>query len=443
MIETLSSLGAIPRGIETIDGGTSAKPSASLVSAMGGRPLMSGIRVTPDSAMGTSVVNACVRVRSESIASLPLVTYRELAPRKKVRANDESLYRLLHDRPNPWQTSFEWREDMNRQFDTRGNAYSLIERNSRGEILNLYPLRSDRVVIRKGNDLQPYYECSEMSGKPVLSRERVFHLRGMTKDGYTGLSPIQELAEAVGLTIASEQFDAALFGSGALQSGFLAYKGSMQPEEYEAVKKWIGEQYNRGLQSAHKLAVIDGDYTWQGTSQTSEQAQVIETRMFQVEDLARAYRMPLPMIGHSDKTATYASAEQFFLAFVVHCLTPLAIRWEQALRRDLLTDNESDLQPTFIMAGLLRGDIKTRFAAYAVARQWGWFNVDEIRELEDMNELPDGKGQTYLEPMNMIEAGSDREAVNDSQASKFLAALQTLRTFIMTDTAPTLDTEAA
>jgi HK97 family phage portal protein len=390
--------------------------------------------------MQSSVVNSCVRVRAESIASLPLVTMRELAPRKKVRAHEETLYRLLHDRPNPWQTSFEWREDMNRQFDTRGNAYSLIERDSRGAVQNLYPLRSDRVSIRKGDDLRPYYQCSELSGSPTLSRERIFHLRGMSKDGYTGLSPIQEAMEAVGLALATEQFGASLFGNGALQRGWFMYNGSLEPDEYAKVRKWIEEQHGGGMRNANRPGVLDGDWKWQSTSLNADEAQFLATRGFQVEDIARLYRMPLPMIGHSDKTATYASAEQFFLAFVVHCLKPLVDRWEQALRRDLLTEGELDLSPTFLLAGLLRGDIKTRFAAYAVARQWGWFNVDEIREFEDMNELPDGKGQTYLEPLNMIEAGSDREAANQTDAGKVMAALQTLGQF-MANSAPGLETE--
>lgn len=440
MIETLRSLGGIPKGLETFDGGTSAKPSASLVAGLGGRPLASGMRVTPESAMQSSVVNACVRVRSESIASLPLVTMKELAPRKKVRAQQESLYRLLHDRPNPWQTSFEWREDMNRQFDTQGNAYSLIERDSRGTVQNLYPLRSERVSIRKGDDLRPYYQCSELAGSPTLSRERIFHLRGMTKDGYCGLSPLQEAMEAVGLTLALEQFGASLFGSGALHRGWFMYNGSLETQEYKKVKQWIEEQHGGGMRNANRPGVLDGDWKWQPTSMDADEAQFLLSRGFQVEDIARLYRMPLPMIGHSDKASTYASAEQFFLAFVVHCLKPLVDRWEQALRRDLLTESELDLSPTFLLAGLLRGDIKTRFAAYAVARQWGWLNVDEIREFEDMNELPDGKGQTYLEPLNMIEAGSDREAANQDQAGKLMAALQVVGQF-MTDAGPSLEVE--
>jgi HK97 family phage portal protein len=262
----------------------------------------------------------------------------------------------------------------------------------------------------------------------------------LSKDGYTGLSPIQEAMEAVGLALATEQFGASLFGNGALQRGWFMYNGSLEPDEYAKVRKWIEEQHGGGMRNANRPGVLDGDWKWQSTSLNADEAQFLATRGFQVEDIARLYRMPLPMIGHSDKTATYASAEQFFLAFVVHCLKPLVDRWEQALRRDLLTEGELDLSPTFLLAGLLRGDIKTRFAAYAVARQWGWFNVDEIREFEDMNELPDGKGQTYLEPLNMIEAGSDREAANQTDAGKVMAALQTLGQF-MANSAPGLETE--
>jgi phage portal protein BeeE len=160
----------------------------------------------------------------------------------------------------------------------------------------------------------------------------------------------------------------------------------------------------------------------------ADEAQFLESRSYQVEEIARQFRMPPLMIGHADKTATYASAEQFFLAFVVHTLTPVLTRWEQALKRSLFTENEADLFPEFLVAGLLRGDIKSRYAAYAIARQWGWLNADEIREFENMNPLPDGKGEIYLEPLNMIEAGTQRDALAaDSPASGKLLMIEFAR----------------
>lgn len=441
MIETLAGLALdagtdILKAYEVESEGTTGRPSFSMIEAMGGAPLSSGIRVTPDGAMGVSAVNACVRVRAESIASAPLVTFRRNG-RSKERVPDEPLYELLHDRPNPWQTSYEWREDMQRQFDLRGNAYSLIERNGRGVITNLYPLRSDRVTIQKGKDLQPYYQCSELSGVPTLPRENIFHLRGMSKDGYIGLSPIQELMEAVGLAVAAERYGAGLFQSGALHQGILFYNGSITAEEYPKLRKSIDEKLGTRRSRNGGPPMLDGDWKYQPTSMKADEAQFLQTRGNQVEEVARAYRMPLPMIGHGDKAPTYASAEQFFLAFVVHCFTPLVTRWEQAFRRDLLTEDEGDLAPLFLVDGLLRGDIKTRYAAYAIARQWGWFCVDDILELEDRNPLPDGKGQIYLQPMNMVEAGT--VADGNSAGDPILNALNILAEF-MKGQGPQLDT---
>lgn len=430
MIHTLSSL-ALTAGVdinaksyETAEG-TFGKPSLSFVESMGGRPLSSGVRFSPEGAMQASALNACVRVRGESLASLPLVTFRRKGTGKE-RAVDASLYRILHDRPNPWQTSFEWREMMQEDFDLRGNAYSLIERNKRGEIQHLYPLQAAMVTVLKDETSRlPFYRCSELKNSPVLSRENIFHLRGRTRDGYRGISPIQEAAEAIGLSIAAERYGAGLFASGGLHPGLLIFNGTITQEEYETFRKSIDERLGVGGKGGGRIPLIDGDFKYEKTGMRADQAQALETRGWQVQEIARLYRMPLPMIGHNDKTATYASAEQFFLAFVKHCLLPVATRWEQAFRRDLLLDDESELEPLFILEGLLRGDIKTRYEAYAIGRTHGFLNADEIRANEDENPIPDGKGQIYLQQANMVELGSGPQ-----KTGKILEAWDTLGSFL-------------
>ncbi len=393
---------ALKKGEFIDDGSTSAKPTSEFLKAVGGAPTTSGVRVTPDSAMQSSAVNACVRVYAESIATVPLLTHRRLGTGKE-RAQDHPLYKILHDEPNPWMSSFEWREWMERRRCTHGNGFSLIERNGRGDVTALYPL--ENVQVLKGTDRLPYYRVSDIAGSPILPHSQVFHLRNQSRNGYVGLSYVGEAMEAVGLAIAMERFGASLFSNGALNRGFFKYGGSIKEEDWPKVSSNLRATYS-GMANQNSPGFLDGDWDYKQTSMKADEAQFLESRNYQVEDIARLFRMPGLMIGHADKTATYASAEQFFLSFVVYSFQPVARRWEGALKRSLFTDNESDLYPEFLLDGLLRGDIKSRYAAYAVARQWGWMNVDEIRDRENMNPLPNGTGEVYLEPLNMRDAGS-------------------------------------
>ncbi len=412
--------------------GTGTKPTLSLIESMGGRQLASGERVTPEIAMTVSTVNACVRVRAETPASLPCLTYRRLKDGGKKRLPEHPLYEILRYQPNPWQSSFEWVEFMQRELWTRGNAYSLVERDYRGQVTGLIPLRSDRVTVRKGKDLLPYYQCSELDGSPILGQDRVFHLRNLSADGYVGRSPVQECMEAVGATLAVEKFGASLFGNGAGQSGYFIYKGKIAEDQYKTLMASMRERV-QGQRNRHLPSILDGEWSYQATGMKADEAQFLETRNFHVEDIARMYRMPSLMIGHADKTSTFASAEQFFLAYVTYSLRPDLVRWEQAIKRSLLI-GESDIFVEFLIDGLLRGDLKSRYAAYAIARQWGWLSADEIREFENMNPLPDDKGKIYLEPLNMIEAGEERDdlAADETPAGKAKAMLEFARRMVRT-----------
>jgi HK97 family phage portal protein len=433
----------VQRGVETNEGGTSGRPAPSIVSALGGQS-GTGLRVTAEGSMQVSAVNACVRVRAESVASVPLIVYRREG-RTKDRDAANPLYRLLHDRPNPWQTSYEWRELMQRHYDLRGNAYSYIERDGVGQVTALYPLDPAKVTVLKSRAWppEPFYRCSEVPGSPVLPRERVFHLRGMSRDGFIGISPVAEEMEAVGLAQAMEQYGAALFANGGLQRGIFAYDGVLKEDQYKRLRETLDERFG-GRRNWGRPGLLDGKWQWLPASMKADEAQFLESRAYQVEDIARLFRMPLLMIGHADKTATYASAEQFFLAFVVHCMMPVWARWEAALKRDLFTDLEGDYYPEFLAQGLLRGDIKTRYAAYAIARQWGWLNADEIREFENMNPLPEGAGQMYLTPLNMVEAGKETAALagEGKQAKRIVDYMEFAR-LMSRMLGPALETEGA
>lgn len=442
MIESLNEL-ALRSGMDILakaeeihDGSTVARPTLSLIEAFGGRATASGVRVTPDSAMRATAVNACVRAYAETVATVPLHVYRRRG-KSKDRATDRAIYSILHDRPNAWMSSYEWRELMERHRCLRGNAYSLIERNGRGDVTGLYPLNPARVTVLKGADRLPYYRCDELAGAPVLPHTQVFHLRNLTADGYVGKSYIEEAMDSVGLTLALEEFGGSLFANGANMRGFFKYNAALTPDQYRQLREKFEQTY-AGLRNANRPGLLDGQWDWVATSMKAEEAQFLESRAFQIEDIARLFRMPAVMIGHSDKAATYASAEQFFLSFVVYTILPVTARWAGAINRSLFTDQESDLFSEFLLDGLLKGDIKSRYAAYAVARQWGWMCADDIRERENMDPLPEGKGEIFLEPLNMIEAGTRSENPPSGQSNQTLTYLDAI-TQILRNAAPQLE----
>jgi HK97 family phage portal protein len=390
-------------------------PREWLVAMFGGRALSSGVAVTPTTAMQCTVVYACVRVLAETISSLPLFAFRRLDDGGKERDLDHPLTELLHDQPNPEMTALEWREMEQGHVALRGNAYSEIVRGGRGQVTALWPLHPDRVRIerRKGELVycvavpgstssvpnEPMRRASEVD----LRADQMLHLRGLSSDGVVGLSPIRLAAETIGLALAAEAYGAKFFGQGQLHSGVLEHPGSLGKDVAERTKQQFQELHG-GLANAHGVAVLEDGMKWHEVGMHNDDAQFLQTRGFQVGDIARVFRMPGVMIGYEDKTATYASAEQFFLAFVVHTIRPWLVRWEQACGMKLLTPRERQTHfVEHVVEGLLRGDIKSRYDAYAVGRQWGWLSANDVRGLESLNPIEDG--DDYLVPLNMIPAG--------------------------------------
>lgn len=383
-------------------------PAQWLVEMFGGRAPSSGVLVTPTTAMQCSAVYACVRILAETIGSLPRKVYRRLEGGGKEADPDHPLYPVLHDQPNPEQTAMELFEMLEGHVALRGNAYAEIVRNGAGRVMALWPLHPDRVrPERQGQTLVYVVKIPggtlSVSGQPIrraeeiaLSTDQVLHGRGLSSDGVLGLSPIQLTAEAVGLTIATESYGAAFFGNGARPDGVLELPGRLSPDGKKALKaEW--DEAHRGLGAAHRVAVLEEGLKWAAIGIQNDHAQFLQTRSFQLADIARIFRIPGVLLGLDDKTSTYASAEQFFLSFVVHTIRPWVVRWEQAFNAKLLTPRERATHfVEHLLDGLLRGDIKTRYDAYAVGRMNGWLNADDIRELENLNPLPDGQGQTYL-----------------------------------------------
>lgn len=417
MIESLATLALggghdiLAPALKAEESGASGvtRPESWLVDLTGGGLTAAGVRVNTESAMRISAYQCCVRVLAESIAMLPLIVNRSVGKGSEP-AKSHPHYRLLHDSPNEWQTSFEWREMMMGHCVTRGNAYSYIQWNGRGTAQQLIPLNPDRVSILCDDDGYPWYGYTLPNGEYGLApRQDILHLRGLSTDGYLGRSLTQDARESLGLTMAQEEHNARVFGNGTRLSGILTTAESLsQPKRDQMRAEWT--QNYQGSRNAFKMAILEGGLRWESLGMSNSDAQLLQSREFQIGDIARWFRIPGIMIGHNDKSSTYASAEQFFLAFVVHTLMPWIVRWEQRLNKTLFVTDAHF--PKFKVQGLVRGDIRSRYAAYAVGRQWGWLSADDIRELEDMNPLPEG-GDIYLQPLNMVPAGYDPAATLD------------------------------
>lgn len=366
----------------------------------------SGIEVTPETALRFSAIFACVKVIGETLASLPLITYKRLQGRGKERADSHPLYSLLKTKPNRIMTSFEFREMLTTHVLLRGNGYAQIIRNRAGNPIELWPLHPTRVLPRLNSEGNKVYEYRLANGQTaILAQEDVLHVKGLGDSGLTGLSPIAYSREAIGMALAAENFGGKFFANGGVPSAVLEFKdgSSLSPEAFERLKQDWDRTYGGG-KAAGKTVILESGLSFKPISVAAEDAQYIETRKFQVEEIARIYRVPLHMVGSLDK-ATFSNIEQQSLDFVQYCMLPWLRRWEEALVRDLLGGDDRQFFAEFLVDALLRGDFKSRYEGYAIARNWGVLSANDIREKENMNPIPEG--DIYLQPLNMVPAGTE------------------------------------
>ena len=367
-----------------------------------------GQSVNERSAMQMSAVYACVRILAESIASLPLHFYQYNDAGGKEKAVNHPLYWLLHDEPNPEMSSFSFRETLMTHLLLWGNAYAQIIRNGRGEVIALYPLMPDRMTVDRDARGRIYYEYARSEsdantlGKKssvILSPEDVFHIPGLGFDGLVGYSPIAMAKQAIGMGLACDEYGAAFYQNGAQPGGVLEHPNVLKDP------KRVRESWNaiyQGSKNAHRIAVLEEGMTYKPITISPEQAQFLETRKFQIDEIARIFRVPPHMIGDLEKSS-FSNIEQQSLEFVKYTLAPWISRWEQAIQRSLLLMSERTRYfARFNVEGLLRGDYQSRMNGYAVARQNGWMSANDIRELESLDMIPDEQGgNLYLINGNM------------------------------------------
>ena len=368
----------------------------------------SGKAVTERSAMQMTAVYSCVRILAEAIAGLPLHLYRYTDSGGKEKAIEHPLYLLLHDEPNPEMSSFVFRETLMTHLLLWGNAYAQIIRNGKGEVVALYPLMPNKMSVNRDEKGQLYYsytrsedEAPTMKGSTViLHPEDVLHVPGLGFDGLVGYSPIAMAKNAIGLAIATEEYGAKWFANGAAPSGVLEHPGTIKDPSRvrEAWQSQFGGSSNSG-----KIAVLEEGMKYTPITISPEQAQFLETRKFQINEIARIFRVPPHMVGDLEKSS-FSNIEQQSLEFVKYTLDPWVVRWEQSIMRRLLSPEEKrTYYVKFNLDGLMRGDYQSRMNGYAIGRQNGWMSANDLRELENLDRIPaeDG-GDLYLINGNML-----------------------------------------
>ena len=380
-----------------------------------------GKNVNERSAMQMTAVYACVRILSEAIAGLPLHMYRYKDEGGKEKALDHGLYRLLHDEPNPEMTSFVFRETLMTHLLLWGNAYAQIIRNGKGEVIALYPLMPNRMEVNRDSNGRLYYEyqtmkedASTMKGAVYqLDPSEVLHIPGLGFDGLVGYSPIAMAKNAIGLSMAAEEYGAKFYANGAAPSGVLEHPSVLK----DPAK--VRDSWNAafgGSSNSHKVAVLEEGMKYTPISISPNEAQFLETRKFQIDEIARIFRVPPHMVGDLEKSS-FSNIEQQSLEFVKYTLDPWVVRWEQSLSRSLLSEDEKETYFfKFNLEGLLRGDYQSRMQGYSIGIQNGFMCPNDVRELENLDLIPEELGgNKYMVNGNMVDLSNVGAAYTGSQ----------------------------
>ena len=372
--------------------------------------------------MQMTAVYACVRILSEAIAGLPLHMYRYKDEGGKEKATGHTLYHLLHDEPNPEMTSFVFRETLMTHLLLWGNAYAQIIRNGKGEVIALYPLMPNRMEVNRDQNGMLYYvyqkssdDAPTMEGSSViLSPSEVLHVPGLGFDGLVGYSPIAMAKNAIGLSMAAEEYGAKFYANGAAPSGVLEHPGVLK----DPAK--VRDSWNAafgGSSNSHKVAVLEEGLKYTPISISPNEAQFLETRKFQIDEIARIFRVPPHMVGDLEKSS-FSNIEQQSLEFVKYTLDPWVVRWEQSLSRALLSETEKKSYFfKFNLEGLLRGDYQSRMQGYSIGIQNGFMCPNDVRELENLDLIPDELGgNKYMVNGNMVDLKNVGAAYTGNQS---------------------------
>jgi HK97 family phage portal protein len=382
-----------------------------------GRMSASGVRVSPELALTLAAVYACVRVVSETIASLPLIIYRRLPyGQGKERANDHPLYRVLHDRPNSWMTSFEWVELMQTHIEMRGNAYNFIQPGPDSAIGELIPIHPDRVTVKRlpANRLQ--FQVRTTGQTETFTQEQILHFRGQSLDGVLGMGTVNVGSEVIGAGLGQQDYSARYWANDSKPGGVLEHPAKLSPEAYVRLKESFQEAQVR--ENRHKVAILEEGVKYSVVATNNKDSQFLETIQARRSEVCSLFRVPPHKICDLTR-ATFSNIESQNIEFATDCIRPRLVRFEKRLNADLIEPlsgaDGNEYFCEFLMDALLRGDLKSRYEAYSVAIDHGWMSPNDARRNENMNPIADG--DIYIRQMNTLPLGSDPATVpNDSPA---------------------------
>lgn len=375
-------------------------PSAWLMNSLiGAAQNATGIAVTPLRALGVASVFACIRVLSDTIGTLPL-NVKQRTGRASRLAVDHRLYSVLHDMPNEEMTSVDVRSAMQANLSLRSNCYAEILRDIDGDPVGVYPFEASKVdVFRDSNTKKIRYRFIENG--VVLSAEDVIHVRSNTFNGLSGTDVMTSVRECIALAIALQDNAAKFFGNGSRPGGVLEHPASLSEPAQERLRNQVEAQ--TGGKNLYRMLVLEEGLKYNALRSENKDSQFDESRQAQDLNICRVFGVPPHKIGIMSGQPR-ANVEQDNLSFISETVRPICIRWEQTLNAKLLSadDRDQGFYVEFDLDAILRGDLKSRFDAYAVARQWGWMSANDIREREGMSMIEGG--DIYLQPLNMADA---------------------------------------
>lgn len=362
------------------------------------------INASGNNALKFTAVFSCCRVLAETFATLPLMEYRKKKDGDREKTNDTGLYDILHNVANDEMSAFHFKEMGMYQINLGGNLVAKVKKNRGGDIKSLYPFEWQRVEIGRDRETENlFYKIDGREDKKFIRKE-VFHVPGPSLNGVVGMSPIEYASQAIRLGLTYEKFGVNFFKNGALPSGMFKHPSFLGDEAFKRLKEELKENWG-GLRNAGVPLILEDGMEFSPFTMKLADAELLSSKKFQIEDVCRIYRVPLHLVQNLDR-ATNNNIEHQSLEFLMYTMLPWCKRWEDCINTQLLTKQQREAGYYFEanMSVLLRGDTKSMAEAFAIGRQWGWLSVNDIRRMLNMNPIPNG--DIYLQPMNMIEAGT-------------------------------------
>jgi HK97 family phage portal protein len=387
--------------------------SPELKNLFSGPKASAGVLVNEHTALNYSAFWAAISLISGDVASLPLIYYKRLPKGGKERYHEHPNYKILHDEPNPEMSSFVFRETMQAHVLSWGNAYAEIERTAAGHPLHLWPITPDRVeVLRDSSGLLYRVRGQKGAQGVVIPARDMLHIPGLGWDGTVGYSVVEKARESLGLGIATERFGGSFFGNGSVFGGVLTHPQRLGDEGLKNLRESVNARHT-GVENSHRFMILEEGVSYTQLGVKPNDAQFLETRKFQITEIARWFNLPVHKLREMDNSSVRANIEQEARDYIGSTLRRWLVRWEQEIVRKLISPRERNIQfAEHLVDGMLRGDTAARHAAYAHGRQWGYYSVDDIREWENLNPLPDGAGKIYLVPANMTPANRIDEVID-------------------------------